>query len=79
MYAAGPYPVSAAKLENVVTWTQNNEPILNADVVVWYTFGLTHVPRPEDFPVMPTARAGFKLLPKGFFTRNPALDVAAPP
>ena len=78
MYAAGPYPVAAAKPANIVTWTRNNEPILNEDVVVWYTFGLTHVPRPEDFPVMPAARAGFKLLPKGFFDRNPALDVASP-
>jgi len=77
MYAAGPYPVFAAKPENVVTWTRNNESIVNEDVVVWYTFGLSHVPRPEDFPVMPTVRAGFRILPKGFFNRNPALDVAA--
>lgn len=25
----------------------------NADVVLWHTFGLTHFPSPEDFPVMP--------------------------
>ena len=79
MYAAGPYPAPVAKPENGVAWTRNNESILNEDVVVWYTFGLTHVPRPEDFPVMPTTRAGFKILPKGFFNRNPALDVAASP
>ena len=78
-YAAGPYPGRASPPENVVTWTRNNESLLNTDVVVWYTFGLTHLPRPEDFPVMPVVRAGFKLLPEGFFTRNPALDVAAPP
>jgi primary-amine oxidase len=43
--------------------------------VVWYTFGHHHVPRPEDWPVMPVATAGFKLKPAGFFERNPALDV----
>jgi primary-amine oxidase len=36
---------------------------------------VTHAPRPEDWPVMPTVRTGFRLLPHGFFTRNPALDV----
>jgi len=45
------------------------------DLVVWHTFGLTHVPRPEDWPIMPVDRAGFTLRPVGFFDRNPTLDV----
>jgi len=45
------------------------------DIVVWHTFGPTHVPRPEDWPVMPVARCGFTLKPTGFFDRNPTLDV----
>jgi primary-amine oxidase len=45
------------------------------DTVVWYTFGHHHVPRPEDWPVMPVAAIGFSLRPCGFFDRNPALDV----
>jgi primary-amine oxidase len=48
---------------------------VGTDLVLWYTFGVTHVPRAEDWPVMPVARAGFRLVPDGFFTRNPALDV----
>jgi primary-amine oxidase len=48
-----------------------------ADVVLWHTFGLTHFPRPEDWPVMPTDYIGFKLSPHGFFDRNPALNVPA--
>ena len=44
-------------------------------MVLWYTTGLMHVPRPEDFPVMPVEYIGFKLQPVGFFDRNPALDV----
>ncbi len=47
------------------------------DVIVWHTFGLTHFPRPEDWPVMPVDHTGFKLKPVGFFDRNPALNVPA--
>ncbi len=28
-------------------------PLEGADPVVWYSFGVTHVVRPEDFPIMP--------------------------
>ena len=49
-----------------------------ADIVLWHTFGPTHVPRPEDWPVMPVARCGFVLKPTGFFDRNPTLDVPPP-
>jgi len=45
------------------------------DVVVWYTMGVTHTPRPEEWPIMNVHRIGFSLMPAGFFTRNPALDV----
>ena len=44
---------------------------------VWYTFGVTHFVRPEDWPVMPVEYTGFLLTPFGFFDRNPALDVPA--
>ena len=44
-------------------------------MVLWYTFGHTHLPRPEDYPVMPTAYIGFMLKPNGFFDLNPANDV----
>jgi primary-amine oxidase len=45
------------------------------DIVVWHTFGPTHVVRTEDWPVMPVTRTGFTLKPSGFFDRNPTLDV----
>jgi len=31
----------------------------NTDIVAWYTFGVHHLPRPEDWPVMPVAYAGY--------------------
>jgi primary-amine oxidase len=52
-----------------------DQDIDGADIVVWHTFGPTHIPRPEDWPVMPVARCGFVLKPTGFFDRNPTLDV----
>ena len=48
------------------------------DIVLWHTFGPTHFPRPEDWPVMPVARCGFTLKPTGFFGRNPTLDIPPP-
>ncbi len=44
-------------------------------MVLWHTFGMTHFPRPEDWPVMPVDSCGFTLKPVGFFDRNPTLDV----
>jgi primary-amine oxidase len=50
----------------------------NTDLVAWYTVGVHHIPRPEDWPVMPVAYAGFMLKPAGFFDRNPSMDVPPP-
>ena len=47
--------------------------------MLWYTLGSHHITRPEDWPVMPTDRAGFMLKPAAFFDHNPALDVAPSP
>jgi primary-amine oxidase len=52
--------------------------LVDTDVVLWYSFGVNHVPRPEDWPVMPVEYAGFTLSPFGFFDHNPALDVPPP-
>ncbi len=45
------------------------------DLVVWHSFGLTHFPRPEDWPIMPVDTTGFTLKPHGFFDQNPTLNV----
>ncbi|MDN3312185.1 primary-amine oxidase [Microbacterium oryzae] len=54
-----------------------DDPIDGEDIVLWHTFGLTHFPRIEDWPVMPVDYAGFSLKPVGFFDRNPALNAPA--
>lgn len=57
------------------SWVSRDRSLDGEDLVVWHTFGMTHVPRPEDWPVMPVDVSGFALRPVGFFDRNPTLDV----
>ncbi len=78
-YPAGDYPNQHIGGEGLPEWTKANRPIENTDVVVWYTFGHNHVPRPEDWPVMPTGYIGFMLKPVSFFDANPANDVPPSP
>ena len=59
--------------------TLANRSIDNTDVVMWYVFGLHHITRPEDWPVMPVDIVSFWLKPFGFFDRNPSLDVVGTP
>ena len=74
--AAGEYPNQHPGGDGLPRWTAADRPITDTDVVLWYTFGVTHFVRPEDWPVMPVEYTGFLLTPVGFFDRNPALDVA---
>jgi primary-amine oxidase len=74
-YAAGDYPNQSRGGDGLPKWTAANRSIDNQDVVLWYTMGITHNPRPEDWPVMPVHAGGFKLVPWGFFNSNPALDL----
>ncbi len=77
-YAAGDYPNQHPGGEGLPGWVRQRRSIEDADVVLWYTFGLHHLPRTEDWPVMPVHSIGFRLAPFGFFDENPALDVPPP-
>jgi primary-amine oxidase len=58
---------------------ERHRSIEQKDVVLWYNMIVSHTPRPEDWPVMPVVRAGFRIEACGFFRRSPALDVPASP
>ncbi|HZZ19521.1 MAG TPA: hypothetical protein VFE25_09135, partial [Opitutaceae bacterium] len=78
-YATGDYPNQHAGGADLAAYASGNRPIENENLVVWYTMGANHMPRPEDWPVMPVVHIGFMLKPDGFFERNPALDVPPSP
>jgi primary-amine oxidase len=73
-YGSGEFP-NQNPGDGLPVWTRKDRAVENADIVVWHTFGHTHVCKPEDFPVMPVMYVGFKLMPNGFFDGNPAMDL----
>ena len=74
-YAAGMYPTLSKPGEGLPKWTAANRSITNTDVVLWYTMGMHHVARAEDWPVMPVAWNSFELRPFDFFDRDPAITL----
>ncbi len=78
-WPAGTYPTQSDIDDGLTRWISDDEPLENTDVVLWYVFGIHHLTRPEDWPVMPVDTISFWLKPFGFFDRNPALDVPPQP
>jgi primary-amine oxidase len=78
-FPAGDYPNQHRGGAGVPEYQRADRPIVDEDIVLWYAFGMLHISRPEDWPVMPAERIGFMLKPTGFFDRNPSLDVPPPP
>ncbi|MCK8785293.1 primary-amine oxidase [Roseomonas sp. NAR14] len=76
-YASGDYPNVHAGDDGLPRYVRQRRPVENADIVLWHSFGHTHVCKPEDFPVMPVEYAGFTLKPNNFFDANAANDVPA--
>jgi primary-amine oxidase len=74
-WPCGDFPNLSLRDEGLPAWTAADRAIENTDVVLWYVFGIHHITRPEDWPVMPVDAVSFWLKPFGFFDRNPALDV----
>ncbi|MEV4435728.1 primary-amine oxidase [Streptomyces sp. NPDC049585] len=74
-YPAGEYPNQHPGDGGLPQWTTGGESLENTELTVWHTFGPTHLPRLEEWPVMPVEPTGFTLKPTGFFDRNPALDL----
>lgn len=51
------YPVSEFNEDGkgLEEWTEDSKDVnlTNTDVVLWYVYGFTHIPRTEDWPIMP--------------------------
>jgi primary-amine oxidase len=74
-WPAGRYPNAHQGGAGLPAYTADDRSIDGTDLVLWHTFGLTHIPRPEDWPIMPVDYAGFWFKPYGFLDVNPAMDV----
>jgi primary-amine oxidase len=78
-WPCGDFPNLGEHDTGLPRWTAQNRSIEDTDVVLWYVFGIHHITRPEDWPVMPVDTVSFWLKPFGFFDRNPTLDVPPSP
>lgn len=75
LFAAGEFTNQSQADTGLGEWVKGEDPVRNDDVVVWATLGFTHIPRVEDFPVMPVETHNIHMTPVNFFDRNPALDL----
>ena len=78
-YPAGDFVNQSVGSPGLAEYIQADRGIDGEDIVLWHSFGLTHFPRTEDWPIMPVDYTGFTLKPTGFFDQNPALDVPPSP
>jgi primary-amine oxidase len=74
LYAAGAYPnqANSSYADTLYSYADNSS-VYDEDIVLWYSMGETHVPRPEDFPLMSSKKISVVFQPDGFFERNPML------
>ncbi|KAF5385361.1 hypothetical protein D9615_001013 [Tricholomella constricta] len=77
MWPAGKYvPQTRGEPEDSVgKWVQGKQNVENEDILLYLTVGTTHIPRPEDWPVMPVEHLSVTFKPNSFFKANPSIDV----
>lgn len=75
LYAGGKYTNQSRGGDGVRAWADRHDTVTDTDLVLFVQFGLQHVVRAEDFPVMPCEIVSVAFKPVNFFERNPALDV----
>jgi len=76
-FPAGDFLNGSSGADGVGRYIEAGRSVVDEDLVAWHVFGLHHQPRPEDFPVQSCIMTGFKLMPSGFFSQNPCLDIPA--
>ncbi len=75
LYPAGDYPASNQKAEGLPAWTKQNRSLVDQDLVVWYVAGVTHIVRPEEWPIMNQHTVSMTLMPFGFMASNPVMGM----
>ncbi|KIK02222.1 hypothetical protein K443DRAFT_536341 [Laccaria amethystina LaAM-08-1] len=61
--------------DSIGEWVKGELPVVDEDILVYLTVGTTHIPRPEDWPVMPVEQLSVSFKPTSFFKSNPSMDV----
>lgn len=51
-HTPGDYVLGAKDCAGLKEYTKADVPVSGKDPVLWYSFGVTHIVRPEDFPIM---------------------------
>ncbi|EEE57286.1 hypothetical protein OsJ_07344 [Oryza sativa Japonica Group] len=63
MFPGGEFPNQNPRInEGLATWVKKDRSLEETNLVLWYVFGITHIPRLEDWPVMPVERISFMLM-----------------
>ncbi|KAH8688403.1 copper amine oxidase [Ilyonectria robusta] len=75
LFPAGDYTNQSLGGHGIKSWVKDRDYVVDDDIVIWHTFGFTHNPRVEDFPIMPAEIAQFHLKPYNFCQYNPTNDV----
>lgn len=57
-YPGGDYPNQNPDMDGIPKWVLQNRNVVDTELVVWHVFGVTHMPRLEDWPVMPVEMVG---------------------
>ncbi len=74
-FPAGDYPISKGIKDGLPAWSAADRSLENQDLVLWYNLGVTHIVRPEEWPIMNEHRLSFSLMPFGFFSKNPVVGM----
>ncbi|BDI16948.1 amine oxidase [Nostoc cf. commune SO-36] len=75
LYAGGDYPNQTQPGQGLPKYIADDESLLGEDIILWYTMGVTHIPRSGGLAGDACSQSGFQLIPRGFFSRNPAINL----
>lgn len=74
-YAGGAFAMQSDGSDTLAEWVKADRPLMNEDIVTWFSAGFHHIPRMEDWPVMSTDWKTVHIMPHNFFAHNPAMTI----
>ena len=74
-YAGGGFAMQSDGSDTLAEWVKADRPLMDEDIVTWFSAGFHHIPRMEDWPVMSTEWKTVHINPHNFFANNPAMTI----